>query len=141
MSSIVNRKTVEIGNARVTVRSSSAWVLADADVVREKMILAMGDKVEEDGKTFFRVSDIEGGRLGVFVLLVTHTEKAEDLDFKWPLPSASAKDLVDAYQQLGDCLTALQLEAWQDAIKEVNAPPGDPAVHPGAEKNSNGPKT
>lgn len=141
MSSIVNRKTVDIGNARVTVRSSSAWALADADVVRNKMILEMGEEVEEDGKALFRVNDIEAGRLAVFTLLVVNTEKIEGIGFKWPLPSATAKDLVEAYQQLGDRLTALQLEAWQNAIREVDQPPGDPDLAPGADPNSDRPKS
>lgn len=140
MASIVNRKTVEVGKARVTVRSSSAWVLADADVVRNKMILALGEEVEEDGTKLYRVSDIEAGRLAVFILLVVNTEKTEGLGFKWPLPSAGAAELVEAYRQLGDNLTALQLEAWQNAIQEVDRPPGDPDLAPGAEKNSERPK-
>lgn len=133
MAGIVNRKTFHIRDAKVTVRSSSAWTMTDAETVRIKMIRTMGHEIDDNGKAVIRVTDIEAGRLGPFVLMLVNTESVEgSLGFNWPLPSAPGEELVKAYHELGNCLNVNEVELWVSTLEEVDLPPGDPDLFPEA---------
>ena len=141
MAGIVNRKTIKIHEAEVTVRNSTAWTVTDAETVQRKLILALGKDVDENGITYRRVTDIQGARLGLFVLMLCNTEEVRgDLGFDWPLPSASADELIRAFNEVGDCLTGDEIDRWQKALREVDTPPGDPDLFPSADPEAVGQK-
>ena len=128
----IRRKQVKVGDAAVTVRTSSAWMKTDADTLRNKLVVAMGETITENGITFARLTDdILLGRMQSFILMLVNTEQVDgDLGLPWPSPSAPAADLVRAFREIGDCLDPIELARWQMAIDEVDSPPGPPELAP-----------
>lgn len=141
MPRIVTRRTFEIGDAQITVRNSTAWIMADAETVHDKLVRAMGKDADDNGVPVVRVDDIAAGRIAKFVMMVCNTETVDGyLGFPWPAPGAPAMELVAGLQAVGDCLDVGELELWLSEIRAADEPPGDSDLFPGREKKASAQK-
>lgn len=126
--SMIKRKTIEIGGARVTVRSADGWTDIDRRAVLRDLVEALGT-LSADGKRYDLGSKLRD-RVAVFAACVIQTETVEgDLGFAWPGEAATTSELIAAFA----CVSLLPpgaIEQWLEAIDSVDQSPGDPDLSP-----------